>query len=137
MSEAQIPVKYIGPDPYWHGLLYNARLRFEQGQTLHLPEALALKFLTHKDTFGPGDGETKPLTADEASAAALAEAEKAKKQQEEQQTEVYDLFAQIDLMDKASLTQVAEKYGQAIDKRRGLDALRSEVKGFVDRFGAL
>ena len=133
-----IPVKYIGPDPYWHGLLYDTRLRFERGQTLQLPEPLALRFLTHKDTFAPGDvAAVEPQTPQDATNAALAEAEKAKLEEEQKSTEVYELFDQIDRMDKASLATFSQKYGQVLDKRKGLDALRAEAKSFVDRFGAL
>lgn len=132
-----IPVRYIGPDAFWHGLLYDTRLRFEAGQTLQLPEPLALKFLTHKDTFALGDETPTVQTAQDAAAAALAEAEKAKIEEERKQTETFELFDQIDLMDKAALATFSQKYGQVLDKRKGLDALRAEVKGFVDRFGAL
>ena len=132
-----IPVKYIGPDPFWHGLLYDTRLRFERGQTLQLPEALALRFLTHQDTFALGEGTAEPQTPQDATNAALAEAEKAKLEEDEKRAEVFELFDQIDLMDKAALATFSQKYGQALDKRKGLDALRAEVKGFVDRFGAL
>ena len=132
-----IPVKYIGPDPFWHGLLYDTRLRFERGQTLQLPEALALRFLTHQDTFALGEGTAEPQTPQDATNAALAEAEKAKLEEEQKSTEVYELFDQIDRMDKASLATFSQKYGQVLDKRKGLDALRAEAKSFVDRFGAL
>lgn len=132
-----IPVKYIGPDAFWHGLLYDTRLRFERGQTLQLPEPLALRFLTHQDTFALGEGTAEPQTPQDATNAALAEAEKAKLEEDEKRAEVFELFDQIDLMDKAALSTFSQKYGQALDKRKGLDALRAEVKGFVDRFGAL
>lgn len=132
-----IPVKYIGPDPFWHGLLYDTRLRFERGQTLQLPEPLALRFLTHQDTFALGEGTAEPQTPQDATNAALAEAEKAKLEEDAKRAEVFALFDQIDLMDKAALATFSQKYGQALDKRKGLDALRAEVKGFVDRFGAL
>ena len=132
-----IPVKYIGPDAFWHGLLYDTRLRFERGQTLQLPEPLALRFLTHQDTFALGEGTAEPQTPQDATNAALAEAEKAKLEEDEKRAEVFELFDQIDLMDKAGLATFAQKYGQALDKRKGLEALRAEVKSFVDRFGAL
>jgi len=132
-----IPVKYIGPDAFWHGLLYDTRLRFDRGQTLQLPEALALRFLTHQDTFALGEGAAEPQTPQDATNAALAEAEKAKLEEDAKRAEVFALFDQIDLMDKAALATFSQKYGQALDKRKGLDALRAEVKGFVDRFGAL
>lgn len=132
-----IPVKYIGPDAFWHGLLYDTRLRFERGQTLQLPEPLALRFLTHQDTFALGEGTAEPQTPQDATNAALAEAEKAKLEEDAKRAEVFELFDQIDLMDKAGLATFAQKYGQALDKRKGLEALRAEVKSFVDRFGAL
>lgn len=132
-----IPVKCIGPDPYWAGLLYNTRERFEHGETRLLPEALALKFLTHKDTFERGEAPTKPQSADEVAAAAVTEAEKQQAQKEQQQTEVYELFDQIDRMDKASLAEFSQKYGQVLDKRKTVNALRADAKSFVDRFGAL
>lgn len=132
-----IPVKYIGPDPYWHGLLYDTRLRFEHGQTLQLPEPLALRFLTHKDTFARGDETAEPPTPQQATDAALAEAERQRLEEERKRAETFELFDQIDLMDKAGLVTFSQKYGQVLDKRKGLEALRAEVKSFVDRFGAL
>ena len=132
-----IPVKYIGPDPYWHGLLYDTRLRFEQGQTLQLPEALGLKFLTHRDTFARGDEVAEEPTPQEAANEALKDAEKKKAEEQEKSAEVYALFDQIDRMDKASLAEFAVKYGQQVDKRKSLDMLRADAKSFVDRFGAL
>lgn len=132
-----IPVKYIGPDAFWHGLLYDTRLRFERGQTLQLPEPLALRFLTHQDTFARGEDAPEQQTAQQEADAALAEANKQQLEEERKRTETFDLFDQIDLMDKAALATFSQKYGQVLDKRKGLDALRAEVKGFVDRFGAL
>jgi len=132
-----IPVKYIGPDAFWHGLLYDTRLRFEAGQTLQLPAGLALKFLTHRDTFERGEEAPQQQTAQQEADAALAEAEKQRLKEEQTKTETFELFDQIDLMDKAALATFSQKYGQVLDKRKGLDALRAEVKGFVDRFGAL
>lgn len=132
-----IPVKYIGPDPYWHGLLYDTRLRFEQGQTLHLPAGLAMRFLTHQDTFARGEGSAEQPTPQEAANAALKDAETKKAEEQEKSAEVYDVFDQIDRMDKASLAEFAIKYGQQVDKRKSLDALRADAKSFVDRFGAL
>lgn len=133
-----IPVKYIGPDPYWHGLLYDTRLRFEQGQTLQLPEALALRFLTHQDTFARGEAvaEQQP-TPQEATNQALEEAAKKKAEEEQKTTEVYELFDQIDRMDKASIAEFCLKYGQNVDKRKSLDVLRTDAKAYVDRFGAI
>lgn len=132
-----IPVKYIGPDSHWAGLLYNTRLRFERGQTLPLPEALALKFLTHKDTFARGDGDVAPPTPEEEHARALAESQRLEQEQAAQRSEVYELFDQIERMDKVALEEFCRKYGQEIDRRRSVDKLRSEAKSFVDRFGAL
>lgn len=130
-----IPVKYIGPDPYWHGLLYDTRLRFEQGQTLQLPEALALRFLTHQDTFARGEGVAEQPTPQDATNKALEDAAKEKAKEELRLAEVYELFDQIDRMDKASLAEFCIKYGQPVDKRKSVDALRAEAKSFVDRFG--
>lgn len=132
-----IPVKYIGPDAHWHGLLYNTRLRFEHGQTLQLPTELGLKFLTHHDTFGPGEEPTKPQAADPSAETALAEAGKQQEQDKQQQVEVFEVFDQIDRMDKNALATFSKKYGQDIDKRKGLAVLRADAKSFVDRFGAI
>lgn len=130
-----IPVKYIGPDAFWHGTLYGVKLRFEHGQTLDLPTPLALKFVTHHDTFAKGNGPAKAPTPEEAADQALAEAKKTQELEEQQRNEAHDLFAQIDLMDKTSLAEFCNRYGQVLDKRKNVDTLRAEAKSFVDRFG--
>ena len=66
----------------------------------------------------------------------MEEAAKKKAEEEQKTTEVYELFDQIDRMDKASIAEFCLKYGQNVDKRKSLDVLRADAKAFVDRFGA-
>lgn len=136
MSDATINVKYIGPRVYWEGLLYNVRLRFDHGQTRAMPQALALKFLTHKDTFERDDATAiKPKSAEQETSEAIEQAQKSEKDQIEKDHDLYDVLARVDRMEKEQLAEFASRYGAKLDKRKGLDAMRGEVRQLVNSQG--
>lgn len=136
MSTAQIPVKYIGRRAFWEGTLYNVKLRFDSGQTRPLPEALALKFLTHTDTFQRDDAfEITPKTVEQETQEALAEAATKANVQQEAMQELQDVLERVDLMAKEQLSDVASRYGKKLDGRRSVDSLRLEVKQMINLHG--
>ncbi len=136
MSEATIAVKYIGRREYWEGHLYNVKLRFDHGQTRPLPEALALKFLTHTDTFKRDDDYVVvPKTPEQETEEALEAAAKTVKEEQAQTLEVFDVMDQVRIMEKDQLQEFATRYGTKLDKRRGVDALREEVAQLVNLRG--
>lgn len=138
MSEPQIPVKYIGPDAYWEAHLYGVKLRFDSGQTRAMPESLALKFLTHHDTFGRDDSTAvEPKTPEQETAEALAKAEQDKKTQEDQDMELHDVLDRVNLMGKEQLVEMAIRYGKSFDKRIGVEKMRTEVRQLVDMNGLI
>lgn len=136
MSTAQIPVKYIGRRPHWEGTLYNVKLRFDAGQTRPLPTPLALKFLTHTDTFKRDDDyKVTPRSVEDETAEALAQAEERAKVEHEATMELQEVLERVDIMEKDQLADVASRYGQKIDRRLGLDKLRGEVKQLINLHG--
>ncbi|MDI3512627.1 MAG: hypothetical protein PWQ61_3394 [Betaproteobacteria bacterium] len=138
MSEALVNVKYIGPRDYWEGRLYNVKLRFDHGQTRAMPQDLALKFLTHKDTFERDDATViKPKTAEQETAEAIEQAQQAEKDDIEKDHELYDVLARVDIMEKEQLAEFASRYGARLDKRKGLDAMRGEVRQLVNLRGVV
>ena len=138
MSEPQIPVKYIGPDAYWEAYLYGVKLRFDSGQTRAMPESLALKCLTHHDTFWRDDSTAvEPKTPEQETAEALAKAEQDKKTQEDQDMELHDVVDRVDLMGKEQLAEFANRYGTKLDGRKSVESLRTAVKQLVDLNGLI
>lgn len=138
MSTAQIAVKYIGRRDYWEGMLYGVRLRFDAGQTRALPEDLALKFLTHRDTFERNDAAAvTPKTPEQETAEALAQAEKQQKDEHEQYLDLHDVLDRVDLMGKEQLAEFANRYGTKLDGRKSVESLRTAVKQLVDLNGLI
>ncbi len=136
MSTAQIPVKYIGRRPHWEGTLYNVKLRFDAGQTRLLPDALALKFLTHADTFVRDDAyEATPKSPEQETQEAIAEAEQRARVQDEKDMELTEVLERIDIMEKEQLAEFATRYGTKLDGRRSVDKLRAEVKQLINLNG--
>ncbi len=136
MSTAQIPVKYVGRRPHWEGMLYGVKLRFDAGQTRPLPEDLALKFLTHADTFARDEAyNAPPKTPEQETAEALAEAAQQAKVQDDRDMELSEVLGRIDMMEKDQLAEVATRYGQKLDGRRSVEKLRAEVRQLVNLNG--
>lgn len=136
MSTAQIPVKYIGRRPHWEGTLYNVKLRFDMGQTRPLPEALALKYLTHTDTFQRDpDYQFTPKSVEQETQEALAEANERVQAQQEANQELQEVLENVAIMEREQLAQVASRYGRKLDGRRSVDSLRADVKQMINLHG--
>lgn len=130
-------VKYIGRKPFVDRL-YGSGLPFEIGQTRVVPALLARQFLRHPE-FEQGEAEApiEPPKGDD-TAVLLEQADKAQVEQTTHLSELQELRDQVSYMDKDALEQFAlTKYRQNIDKRRSLPALREQVIGLIDQFGAV
>lgn len=131
-----VPVKYVGRRPDFFDRIYGSGLFFDQGQTRWIPAELARKLLRHADLFERGEED---LEASEDDTAEILE-ESARKQDARRidQSAIQDLRDSVQSMDKEALSHFAgTNYRQIIDRRRSVEALREEVLGFIDRFGAV
>lgn len=130
-----VPVKYIGRRPEFFDRIYGSGLFFDQGQTRLLPAELARKLLRHADLFERGEEDLEASEDD--TAEILEEAARERDAQRIDQSVIQDLRDSVQSMDKDALSQFAgTNYRQIIDRRRSVEALREEVLGFIDRFGA-
>ena len=131
-----VPVKYVGRRPDFFDRIYGSGLFFDQGQTRWIPAELARKLLRHADLFERGEED---LEASEDDTAEILE-ESAREQDAKRidQSAIQDLRDSVLSMDKEALSHFAgTNYRQIIDRRRSVEALREEVLGFIDRFGAV
>ena len=142
-----VAVQYVGRRESFRDHLYGTGLTFTQGQTRALPPEIARKFLRHTDQFAmasAGDAVQAPATDDttnsdpDGTIAALQLAAKDKDEADSLDTQRQDLIDTITHMPKAALIEFARNnYRQELDKAQKLDALRDQVRGFVDQFGLI
>lgn len=135
-TQTLVPVKYVGRRPDFFDRIYGSGLFFDQGQTRWIPAELARKLLRHADLFERGEED---LEASEDDTAEILE-ESAREQDAKRidQSAIQDLRDSVLSMDKEALSHFAgTNYRQIIDRRRSVEALREEVLGFIDRFGAV
>lgn len=130
-----VAVRYIGTlKPYWKDRKYGSGLDFETGQVRSVPAPVAKSFLRHGDLFERADDAPAAGPDDTADLLAKAQAARDAKAREDQAR--FDLMDQVERMDKDALAQYAQtKFNVTIDRRRTIEALRSEVRGMLDRFG--
>jgi hypothetical protein len=139
MADQKIGVKYIGRRPTFRDRLFGTGLEFAQGQTRQIPADVARKFFHHPSEFERDDGQPEAVTptgdgTDEALAQAKARQEKDTKALDELQ----HLRDQVNRMEKPDLQAIAKnKYGQPLDGRIGVQAMREQVVSLIDRFGAV
>ena len=135
-TQTLVPVKYVGRRPDFFDRIYGSGLFFDQGQTRWIPAELARKLLRHADLFERGEEDSEASEDD--TAEILEEAARERDAQRIDQTAVQDLRDSVQSMDKEALSHFARtNYRQIIDRRRSVEALREEVLGFIDRFGAV
>ncbi|MBI2750810.1 hypothetical protein DBR23_03615 [Acidovorax sp. HMWF018] len=149
-STTTVAVQYIGRRPSFRDHLYGTGLTFEQGQARELPFDLARKFLRHEDQFGKAPDKepetkgkaktdtTKPVDDKDpdGTKAALELAAKQKDQIDDKERQRQDLLDTVAHMPKAGLIEFARNnYRQELDKSQKVDALRDQVRGFIDQFG--
>ena len=135
-----IGVKYIGRRPSFHDRLFGTGLDFVQGQTHAVIADVARKFLHHTSEFERDDTKAA-VSAKALSASEALEAAKAKEKLDHDAKaldEVQYLRDQVKRMEKPELEAMAKNhYGQDIDKRRSVQALREEVVSLIDRYGVV
>ena len=135
-TQTLVPVKYVGRRPDFFDRIYGSGLFFDQGQTRWIPAELARKLLRHADLFERGEEDSEASEDD--TAEILEEAARERDAQRIDQAAVQDLRDSVQSMDKEALSHFARtNYRQIIDRRRSVEALREEVLGFIDRFGAV
>lgn len=138
-----IPVKYIGRRPEWHDRVYGTGLYFAAEQTRNLPPEIARRLLRHIDLFEKAEAPAvevvaDPVSQDDDTAALLEQGKQAKENEHAVQTQLQDLYDQIEQMGKDSLIEFAStKYRQQLSKRDSVATLRSQVRQFIDQFGAV
>ena len=142
-----VAVQYVGRRESFRDHLYGTGLTFTQGQTRALPPEIARKFLRHLDQFTKAHVDaaeqaqaTEPATDSDpdGTKAALELAAKDKDEANSLETQRQDLIDTITHMPKAALIEFARNnYRQELDKAQKLDALRDQVRGFVDQFGLI
>lgn len=119
-----IPVKYIGIRPTYVDGTYGTRINWTQGETQLVPAAKAKLMLRHPDVYVPGDVDAP---------AAVAEVKPEQEKKEDEHQEMRDAVA---LMDKATLEQFAKTHFRVdLNKRKGVETLRTEVIGLIDQLG--
>lgn len=139
-----VPVKYIGPRAEWYDRLYGTGLMFSSGQTRNLPTDIARQLLRHGDLFEKADqppfetADGEAVTVDDDTARLLEQGKQAKEDEHAVQTQLQDLYDQVEQMGKDSLIEFAStKYRQNLNKRDSVATLRGQVRQFIDQFGAV
>jgi len=120
-----LPVRYIGKRATYKDGAFGTYIEFEQGQSRMVPADIARKMVRlHPDVYEPG-------TADG------ADAPEVRKTDTEEES-LQDLRDSVLSMNKAALQKFAKtQFGRDIDKNQPLTALRLQVTGLIDQFGAV
>ena len=138
-----IPVKYIGRRPEWHDRVYGTGLYFSTEQTRNLPHEIARRLLRHADLFEKGEipaavEAAEPTNSTDDTDELLEQGKQAKEDEHTVQTQLQDLYDQVEQMGKDSLIEFAStKYRQNLNKRDSVATLRGQVRQFIDQFGAV
>lgn len=138
-----IPVKYIGRRPEWHDRVYGTGLYFAAEQTRNLPPEIARRLLRHADLFEKGEipaavEAAEPTNSTDDTDELLEQGKQAKEDEHTVQTQLQDLYDQVEQMGKDSLIEFAStKYRQNLNKRDSVATLRGQVRQFIDQFGAV
>lgn len=123
-------IKYIGVRPGYRENLYGTGLVFEQGQVASVDDAVAAKMIRHKDQYVLAD---KEYPVADVVIAPVVESDKAEDKVEEEAQNMRDSIA---VMDKQALETFAKTHFNVdLDKRKGVDNLRTQVNGLVDQYG--
>lgn len=139
-----VAVQYIGRKSEWRDTLYGTGLYFAPDQVRNLPATTARQFLRHGDLFreakvevAPELPEATPEPADD-TAKLLEAALKDKNETDKAVQKVLDLKQSITFMDKDALKLfVQTNYGQKLDGRLAVEAMRTAAAQMIDQFGAL
>lgn len=120
-----IPIKYIGKRPTYKDGAYSTGIEWAQGQTQLVPADKARLMLRHPDVYVPGDAAVTDVAA--------VAAPKASDDSEEDTQDARDAIA---TMNKDALELYAKTHFQIdLDKRQGVEKLRTRVVGLIDQYG--
>ena len=141
-----VAVQYVGRKPEWRDALYNTGLYFVADQVRNLPAHTSRQFLRHGDLFREAKVEVAPEPVEAPAAEPPADdteaiLEAAKEEQADTDRElqkVLDLKQSISFMDKDALKLFAQtNYGQKLDGRLSVEALREQTNQMIDQFGVV
>ena len=135
-----VPVKYIGRRPAFHDRLFGTGLDFVRGQTHLVPADVSRQFFRHASEFerddAPATGKTRP--ADTAETLEQAKAKEKRDKDAKDLDELQYMRDQVTRMEKPELQAIAKnKYGQPLDGRASVQAMREQVVSLMDRYGAV
>ena len=121
-----IPIQYIGKRQTYQDGAYGSRINFVRGETMLVPDDIALKMLKHPDVYERGDflkAEVPPVVQ----LSKLSETE-----------DTLDLRDEIMRMDSETIiTKVMNEYQVKLDKRQGAPKLRERYVALIDQYGAV
>ena len=136
-----VAVQYVGRKPEWRDALYNTGLYFAADQVRNLPAHIARQLLRHGDLFREAKVEVAPEPVEPPADDTEAILEAAKEEQADTDRElqkVLDLKQSISFMDKDALKLFAQtNYGQKLDGRLSVEALREQTNQMIDQFGVV
>lgn len=117
-------VRYVGKRAEYTEGMYGTRLHFVQGESRMVPSDKARLLLKHPDQYAPGEMQ-KELPAPEP-------------ELPDENDEVQILRDAVANMDKDALAQYTKiHYNVDVDKRKGVDFLRSQLTGLIDQYGVV
>jgi hypothetical protein len=120
------PIQYIGKRPEYLEGTYGSSIRFLAGQTVSVPDDLALKLLRHPDVYAKGDLKQ----------AVDVPIERPEVEQLAKETALQDMRDLIKAMPKDIVLETAERdYGRKLDKRKNEENLRAELVQLIDQYG--
>ncbi len=148
----KIAVRFIGRKAPWKDNIYGTNLTFTAGQVREVPAHYAKQFLKHGDCFemagypspaesiaehAAQDSENSSLVDD--TDATLKQAEQEREEQQEKQSHIEDLRQRVMLCEsKDELIEMAKtNWNQRLNKQKSVETMRTEVVGFIDRFGTV
>jgi hypothetical protein len=122
-----IPVKYIGHRSSYVEGTYGSKILFQKGETVLVPDDLAVKLLTHTDVYERGEDVTaKP---------AVIPSPNPNQEPEEDLQAARDLVANLDSVEALAEYAATNFAGRKVDKRLSIPKLRREVTRLIDLYG--
>jgi hypothetical protein len=122
------PVKYVGTRPYYVEGCYGSKINFTKGETILVPDDLALKLFRHADVYAPGHEEKNTPTA------IIKVTDLKELETEADLQHARDVINTMDSVD--SLAEYAmTNFSQKLDKRQSIPTLRTKVIHLIDLYG--
>lgn len=120
------PIKYVGHRAEYREGAYGSGIVFQQGETISVEDALAVKLLRHPDVYQMGEAQE--------ATASVAGVNGEKKQDDDDPAQ--ELRDSVGNMTKGALEGFAKTHFNVdLDKRKSVGDLRTQVIGLIDQFG--